>query len=65
MADAKKTACENVRRAQSNYKRKTEEAREERRDTFKQAQEEGLSLREIAAEVDLHWTRVGEILKGK
>lgn len=67
MADAaaKKKAREDLRRVQANFEAKLEEARSERRACFERAQEAGMSLREIAEEVDLHWTRVGEILRGK
>ena len=39
--------------------------REARRKGFEQAQNAGLSLREIGEAVDLHWTTVGQILEGK
>jgi DNA-directed RNA polymerase specialized sigma24 family protein len=66
MADGdKQKARKNLQRAQANFERKLEDARTGRRESFERAQEAGLSLREIAAEVGLHWTRVGEILRGK
>lgn len=65
MDAAEKKAREDLRRTQTNFERKVEEAHAERLASFKRAQEAGLSLREIASEVDLHWTRVGEILRGK
>ncbi len=58
-------AREDLRRTQAIFEKKTEEARAERLASFKRAQKVGLSLREIAAEVGLHWTRVGQILRGK
>lgn len=63
--DAKQKARAELRRVQSEYDRKHEEARAARRSSFKRAQEAGLSLREIAEEVDMHWTRVGEIIRGE
>jgi hypothetical protein len=66
MADAaQEKARKEVRQAQADYERKVEQARDARRKTFERAQKAGMSLREIANEVDLHWTRVGQILKGK
>jgi hypothetical protein len=62
---AREKAAKEVRKAQADYARKVDQARDARRKTFERAQKAGLSLREIASEVDLHWTRVGQILKGK
>lgn len=62
---AQEKARKEVRQAQADYERKVEQARDARRKTFERAQNAGMSLREIAKEVDLHWTRVGQILKGK
>lgn len=62
---AQQKARKDVRRAQSNFERKLEEAHAARRASFERAQKAGLSLRDISEEVDLHWTRVGEILRGK
>ena len=58
-------AAREVRKAQADYERKVEQARDARRKSFERAQGAGMSLRDIAKEVDLHWTRVGQILKGK
>jgi len=63
--DAKQQARADLRRSQAKFERKAEEAQTLRRESFERAQEAGLSLREIANEVDLHWTRVGEILRGQ
>jgi hypothetical protein len=64
--DAKKQrARENLRRVQASFERKVQEAHAERLASFKRAQKAGLSLREISEEVGLHWTRVGEILRGE
>jgi DNA-directed RNA polymerase specialized sigma24 family protein len=51
--------------AQERYEADTEAAREGRRKAFAKAQEEGLSHSEIAAEVGLHKSRVGQIIEGK
>jgi hypothetical protein len=65
MADPKEKARADLRRVQDAFERKVKEAHDERLASFRRAQEAGLSLREIAEEVDLHWTRVGELLRGK
>lgn len=64
MADAEKKVRREVRRAQAEFKRKTDAARTERRESFKRARDAGLSLRAIGEEAGLHHTRVGEILRG-
>jgi hypothetical protein len=64
--DAKKQkAREDLRRVQASFEKKVKEARAERLASFKRAQKAGLSLREISEEVGLHWTRVGEVLRGE
>lgn len=66
MDDAsQRKAREQLRRARSSFELKLREAHEERLDSLRQARKAGLSLREIADEVGLHWTRVGELLRGK
>jgi len=67
MADdaARHKARKDLRRAQANFERKVGEAHAERLESFRRAQKAGLSLREIAQEVELHWTRIGEILRGE
>ena len=40
-----------------------EAARQARRESFERAREAGLTLREIGEAADLHWSRVGEVLK--
>lgn len=65
MGTAQRKAREDLRRTQASVEKKTEEARAERLASFKRAQNAGLSLREIADEVGLHWTRVGQILRGE
>ncbi len=64
-SDAKEPLRASVRRAQERYAADTEATREARRKAFAKAQEEGLSLREIAAEVGLHTSRIGQIIEGK
>lgn len=54
-----------VRAAQERYEAEAEAARQARRDAFAKAQEDGLSLSEIAAEVGLHRSRIGQIIEGK
>ncbi|HEY2053945.1 MAG TPA: hypothetical protein VGH14_08435 [Solirubrobacterales bacterium] len=63
--DPKKDLRAAVRAAQENYEADVEAARESRRETFTKAQAEGLSHSEIAAEVGLHKSRVGQIIEGK
>jgi hypothetical protein len=64
--DAKEEkAREDLRRVQASFEKKVKEARAERLASFKRAQKAGLSLREISEEVGLHWTRVGQILRGE
>lgn len=66
MADAaKEKARRDLRRAQASFERKVGEAHAERLESFRRAQDSGLSLREISKEVGLHWTRVGELLRGE
>jgi hypothetical protein len=66
MADvAQQKARRDLRRTQANFERKVGEAHAERLESFKRAQKAGLSLREISQEVGLHWTRVGELLRGE
>ncbi len=65
MDASEKKARQDLRRTQANYERKIAEAQAERLASFKRAQKAGLSLRDIAGEVGLHWTRVGQVLRGK
>ena len=66
MADAKsEKARRAVRTAQEKFKRTQDTARQERREAFAGAQKAGLSLRDIGEEVDLHHTRVAEIIRGE
>jgi DNA-directed RNA polymerase specialized sigma24 family protein len=55
-----------VRRAQSDFERaqdKLEGLRQARRESFEQARDAGLSMRDIAEETGLHFTRVAQILR--
>jgi hypothetical protein len=63
--DAKAKARQDLRRVQAEFERKTNEARRERLESFKRAQKAGLTLREIAEEVGLHHTRIGQIIRGE
>lgn len=63
--DAKEKAWADVKRAQLDYERNVDAAREARRKSFARAQKAGLSLRDIGEAVGLHRSRVGEILRGR
>jgi DNA-directed RNA polymerase specialized sigma24 family protein len=57
-----------IRKAQSDFERsqdRHEQIREKRRESFEQARAAGLSMRDIAKETGLHFTRVAQILKPK
>jgi uncharacterized membrane protein len=64
-ADARHTLRKAVRAAQERYEAEAEAARRARREAFAKAQQGGLSLSEIAAEVGLHRSRIGQIIEGK
>lgn len=64
-ADPKREAIDEVKRAQRDYERNIETAREARRKSFERAQKAGLSLREIGDAVGLHRGRIWEILRDK
>jgi DNA-directed RNA polymerase specialized sigma24 family protein len=64
-ADPKQKLRKAIRAAQERYEGETEAARRARREAFTKAQRGGLSLREIAEEVGLHRSRVGQIISGK
>jgi len=66
--DAQAKARKAARRAQADFERgqdKLEVLRETRRESFEQAREAGLSMRDIAEATGLHFTRVAQILKPK
>ncbi len=65
VADPKQKAREALRRAQAEHERNSDAMKAARRKAFADAQAAGLSLREIAKEVGLHYSRVSEILSGK
>ena len=70
--DPKQKARADVRRAQAEFERAQErvqrqraEARAARRKSFERAQERGLTVRDIAEEIGLDFSRVAEILRGE
>lgn len=63
--DPKEEARAEVRRAQRDYEQNAAAAREARRQSFRRAQEAGLSLREIAEEVGLDHTWVRDIIRSE
>lgn len=68
MADPAKKARADIRKAQAAFDRaqdQREKASTARRASFERAQAAGLSLREIAEEAGIHFSRVAEILRGK
>jgi len=67
-SDPQAKARKAVRRAQADFEKaqdKLEALRESRQKSFKDAQSAGLSMREIAEETGLHFTRVAQILRKK
>jgi DNA-directed RNA polymerase specialized sigma24 family protein len=58
-------AAKEVSKAQADFERQVDQARETRRKTFERAQKAGLTLREISERAGLHHTTVGEIIRGK
>jgi hypothetical protein len=66
MADAaKQKARRAVRVAQAKFDGEQDAAQRARRKAFTKAQKAGLTLRDIAQEVGLHHTRVGQIIRGE
>jgi hypothetical protein len=63
--DPKGKALADAKRAQLDFKRNVAAAREARRKSFERAQKAGSSLRDIGSAVDLHPTRIREILRGE
>jgi DNA-directed RNA polymerase specialized sigma24 family protein len=61
----RKAASKAVKVAQKQFERDSKAAREARRKAFAKAQEDGLSLRDIGALVDLDHTRVRQIIRGE
>jgi predicted transposase YdaD len=67
MADRKQKARAEVRRAQAELERahkQREKALAARLKSFERAREAGLTIREIAGETGIHFTRVAQILRG-
>jgi hypothetical protein len=54
-----------VKDAQAKFEREQAKAQASRRKAFTAAQEAGLSLRQIGDAVDLHHTRVLQIIRGE
>lgn len=68
MANVPQKVRAEIRRAQAAFDRaqsQRDKASEARRKSFERAQAAGMSLREIAKEAGLHFSRVAEILRGK
>lgn len=61
----RKAASKAVKAAQKQFERDSKAARETRRKAFAQAQEDGLSLRDISEIVGLDHARVHRIIHGK
>lgn len=64
-SDPKHALRKTVRVAQERYEDEAQAARRARREAFAEAQQGGLSLSEIAEEVGLHRSRIGQIIEGK
>jgi len=64
-SNPKKALRTAVLAAQERYEADTEAARESRRKAFAEAQEHGLTMREIGEVVGLHHTRVSQIIRGE
>jgi hypothetical protein len=68
MADAAKKVRAEVRKAQAAFERdqqRLDATRAARHKSFEKARGAGLSMRDIAEEAGLHYTRVAEILRAK
>jgi hypothetical protein len=66
--DAKGNARAEVRRAQAEFERvqsQRDKASNTRRKSFERAQAAGLTVRDIAEETGLHFSRVAQILRGE
>lgn len=63
--NSKEKAIAEAKRAQLDYERNVDAARDARRKSFERAQKAGLSLRDIGDAVGLHRGRVWEIIQGK
>jgi len=68
MTDRKEKARADLRRAQADFdrvQRQRVQASAARRKSFERAQEAGLTVRDIAEETGLAFSRVAEILRGE
>jgi hypothetical protein len=69
MADAiRQKVGKDLQRAQSNFERaqsQRDKASAARRESFERARAAGFSMRDIAKETGLHFSRVAEILRGE
>lgn len=66
--DAEGKARADVRRAQAEFDRaqdQRDKASSSRRKSFERAQAAGLTVRDIAEETGLHFSRVAQILRGE
>lgn len=61
----RKAFSEAVKAAQRDFLRQTSDAHAARRKVFEEAQEAGLTLREIGELAGIHHTTVGEIIRGR
>lgn len=64
-ASKRKAVSKAVKAAQKDFELQTSSAHAARRKVFQEAQEAGLTLREIGDLADLHHTTVGEIIRGR
>lgn len=65
MTDAtRQRALRTVREAQEEFERRVANAHSVRQEAFAKAQREGLSLRDIGAEIGLDRSRIGQIIRG-
>jgi transcriptional regulator with XRE-family HTH domain len=68
MADRKQRARAEVRSAQAEFERaqsQRDQASASRRKSFERAQAAGLTVRDIAEETGLHFSRIAQILRGE
>lgn len=66
--DAREKARAEVRRAQAEFEHaqsQRDEASTSRRKSFERAQAAGLTVRDIAEETGLHFSRIAQILRGE
>lgn len=66
--DAKQKALQDAHRTQARFEKTQKQLGQDgqkRQASFKQAQETGATLREIAEATGLHWTRIREIVSGR